>query len=303
MEEALAAVEDSLLQQARGTAVNLPRGHDMSSPGVYIAHMQGVLHERGVVGFKVCTAAPQGYRFLVYLISMDTGQLLAIIEANRLGQLRTGAATGVSVKYMARTGSKVVGVLGSGFQAGTQLEAVCHVSDVGSAVVYSPSSPNRIAFAERMSNQLGIPVAAVDSAREVADAAEVLITITASRSPVFDGKWLRPGMHVAAVGGANEYVTELDDDAILRPEVLVVDSMAQARKECGELLMPASRGLILWEQVRELWEVVGGRIPGRIRDDEVTLFKSLGMAIWDVAVAKAVYDKAVAQGVGVRVGD
>jgi len=303
MEEALVVVEDSLLQQARGTAVNLPRGHEIASPGVYIAHMQGALHEQGVVGFKVYTAAPQGYKFLVYLVSMDTGQLLAIIEANRLGQLRTGAATGVSVKHMARADSRVVGVLGSGFQAGTQLEAVWRIADVDSAVVYSPSSPNRNAFAERMSNQLGIPVAAVDSAREVVDAADVLITITASRSPVFDGKWLRPGMHVAAVGGANEYVTELDDDAILWPEVLVVDSLAQARKECGELLMPASRGLILWEQVRELWEVVGGRIPGRTSDDQVTLFKSLGMAIWDVAVAKAVYDKAVAQGVGARIGD
>ena len=105
------------------------------------------------------------------------------------------------------------------------------------------------------------------------------------------------------MGGANEYVTELDDDAVLRPDILVVDSIAQARKECGELLMPASRGLIVWGQVRELWEVVGGVVPGRRSDDEVTLFKSLGMAIWDVAVAKAVYDKAVAQGVGVRVGD
>jgi ornithine cyclodeaminase/alanine dehydrogenase-like protein (mu-crystallin family) len=252
MEEALLAVEDSLLQQARGTAVNLPRGHEIASPGVYIAHMQGALHEQGVVGFKVYTVAPQGYKFLVYLIIMDTGQLLAIIEANRLGQLRTGAATGVSVKHMARAGSRVAGVLGSGFQAGTQLEAVWRVADVDSAVVYSRNSPNRIAFAKRMSNQLGISVPAVDSAREVVDAADVLITITASGSPVFDGKWLRPGMHVAAVGGANEYVTELDDDAILRPEALVVDSLAQARKECGELLMPASRGLVLWEQVREL---------------------------------------------------
>ena len=303
MEDALAVVEESLLQQARGTAVNLPRAHSIAGPGVYVAHMQAALHEQGVAGFKAYTAASQGYRFLVYLISAESGRLLAIIEANRLGQLRTGAATGVSVKHMARHGRQVVGILGSGFQAETQLEAVCQVRDVESVAVYSRSATNRAAFAERMTGELGLTVVKADSARDVVDAADILITITSSRTPVFEGRWLTPGMHVAAVGGANEYVTELDDDAILRPEVLVVDSIAQARKECGELLMPASRGLVLWEQVRELWEVVGGSVPGRRGDDEVTLFKSLGMAIWDVAVAKAVYDKAVAQGVGMRVGD
>ena len=252
------AVEEVLLQQARGTAINLPRGHVNAAPNVYLAHMQGALHEQGVAGLKAYTAAPQGYRFLVYINSMDSGELLAIIEANRLGQLRTGAATGVSVKHMARGGKQLVGVLGSGFQAGTQLEAVCRVCDVESAAVYSPSLSRRAAFAERISRELDLPVTAMESARDVVEAADILITITSSRTPVFEGRWLRPGMHVAAVGGANEYVTELDDDAVTRPEVLVVDSIAQARRECGELLMPASRGLILWEQVRELWEIVGG---------------------------------------------
>ena len=299
----MTAVEKSLQQQARGTAVNLPRVHNFAGPGVYIAHMQGALYEQGVVGFKVYSASPHGHRFLVHLIDAESGQLLTIIEANRLGRLRTGAATGVSVKHMAKKGRHIVGILGSGYQAGTQLEAVCRVSDVESALVFSRSPQNRVAYAQRMSRELGISVTAAESARDVVDAADILITITSSRTPVFEGAWLRPGMHVAAVGGANEYVTELDDEAVLRPDVLVVDSIAQARKECGELLMPASRGLVLWGQVRELWEVVGGTVPGRRSDDEVTLFKSLGMAIWDVAVAKAVYDKAVAQGVGVRIGD
>lgn len=303
MEDALVAVEESLLQQAQGNAVNLPRAHSIAAPHVYLAHMQGALHEQGVVGFKAYTGSSQGYKFLVYITDMNSGELLAIIEANRMGQLRTGAATGISVKHMARSDRQVVGILGSGYQAGTQLEAVCRVCDVESAVVYSPSPQRRASYAENMSRELELPVTAVDSARDVVEAADILITITSSRTPVFEGQWLRPGMHVAAVGGANEYVTELDDDAVSRPDVLVVDSIAQAKKECGELLMPASRGLILWEQVRELWEVVDGSVAGRRSDDEVTLFKALGMAIWDVAVAKAVYDKAVAQGVGIRIGD
>ena len=127
------------------------------------------------------------------------------------------------------------------------------------------------------------------------------MTIAASPTPVCDGDWLQPGTHVTAVGGANAYVTELDDITIQRSDVLVVDDVAQARIECGEFMMPASRGIILWEQLRELWQVVGGVAPGRNNPQDITLFKSLGMALWDIAVAKAVHDRAVAQGVGTTI--
>jgi ornithine cyclodeaminase/alanine dehydrogenase-like protein (mu-crystallin family) len=303
MEESISAVEDSLNQLALGNSANRPRGHDIAGPGAYLAHMQAAAYEQGVTGFKTYTAASGGFRFFVYLFSTDTGQLHAVLEANRLGQLRTGAATGVGVRYIARSDSSTVGLLGTGFQASTQLEAVCQVRPIAEARVYSPTTEHKIAFAIRMTETLDMKVTPVDTPREAVEAADILITVTASRTPVFDGKWLQSGTHIAAVGGANEYIRELDDECIQRADAIVVDDLAQAKIECGELLMPASRGLIMWEQVRELWQVVSGAVPGRSFDDDVTLFKSLGMALWDIAVAKVVYDKAVARGVGIAMGD
>ena len=291
VEEAVPVVEAVLKQQAAGTATNLPRGHTIAGPGVMLAHMTAALHEQGVFGFKVYSIVDGKYQFFVLLYGVETGDLLAVIEANQLGRRRTGAASGVSAKYMAREDSAEVGILGSGFQAGAQLEAICSVRPIERVRVYSRNSENRNNFARQMSESLGIDIQAVDSPREVVESADILVTITNSRTPVFGGEWLRAGTHICAVGGANEYVTELDDTTILRADFIAVDSIAQARIECGELLMPTSRGLLLWEQVSELWQVVGGAKAGRRSAEDITLFKSLGMAMWDLAAAKVVYER------------
>ena len=291
VEDAVPVVEAVLKQQAAGTATNLPRGHTIAGPGVMLAHMTAALHEQGVFGFKVYSIVDGAYRFFVLLYSVESGDLLAVIEAASLGRMRTGAASGVSAKYMSREGSAEVGLLGSGFQAGAQLEAICSVRPIERVRVYSRNSENRSSFARRMSDALGIEVAAVDGPREVVEPADILVTITNSQTPVFDGEWLRPGTHICAVGGANEYVTELDDATIQRADFIAVDSITQAKIECGELLMPTSRGLLLWEQVSEFWQVVGGMKMGRRSTDDITLFKSLGMAMWDVAAAKVVYER------------
>ena len=297
VEEAVPVVEEALRQQATGAAINMPRGHTIAGPvagaGVMLAHMTAALHEQGVFGFKVYSIVAGEYRFFVLLYGMETGDLLAVLEANRLGRRRTGAASGVSAKYMSREDSRELGILGSGFQAGAQLEAICNVRPIERVRVHSRNPQNRNRFARRMTETLGIEVLAVDAPREVVESADILVTITNSRTPVFDGEWLRPGAHICAVGGANEYVTELDDATIRRADSIVVDSIAQAKIECGELLMPISRGLLLWEQVSELWQVVGGQKAGRRGDADITLFKSLGMAIWDLAAAKVVYDRYV----------
>ena len=201
---------------------------------------------------------------------------------------------------MARPDAATVGVIGSGFQARTQLEAVSKVRDLSAARVYSPNPERRSAYASEMSERLGFEVIPVDSARASVAGADIIITITSSRTPVLHGEWLEPGMHVNAVGGADPYVTELDDAAVQRADLIVVDDRTQSRIESGELMMTAGRGLVLWEQMPELWELVSGRTPGRHRPEDVTLFKSLGMAIWDIAAAKAVYDRAVAEGAGLE---
>jgi len=300
MEEAISAVEEALKHQALGSAVNRPRASVIARPGAGLYSMEAVCSYIDVFGFKTYTANSEGYRFLVYLYSADTGELLSMLQAGRLGQLRTGAATAVATSRMAPRDASVVAILGSGHQARTQLEGICRVRAVAAARVYSPNSDHRRVYAEEMSQKLNVEVTSADSPRLAVEGADIVVTITDSRTPVFDGRWLRPGMHVTAAGGANMYVSELDDATFERANVLVVDDIPQARIECGELIMAASNGVILWEQVRELWQVIGGVTPGRHSPDDITLFKSLGMALWDVAVAKAVYDKAVAQGVGTR---
>ena len=291
VEEAAPAVEAALKQQASGAAANMPRGHAIAGPGLMLAHMTASLHEQGVFGFKTYSIVDGKYKFFVLLYSIQTGDLLAVFEAASLGRLRTGAASGVSAKYMSREDSADVGILGSGFQAGAQLEAICSVRPIERVRVYSRSPENRNDFARRMAQTLGIDARAVGTTREAVESADILVTITNSPTPVFSGDWLRPGMHICAVGGANEYVTELDDATIQRADIIAVDSIAQAKIECGELLMPISRGLLLWEQVNELWQVVGNLKAGRHTENDITLFKSLGMAIWDIAAAKVVYEK------------
>ena len=291
-------VESSLLHLANGAALNQPRQRLTSGPDTNVNTMMAADNELGVFGLKTYTLARGVYNFFVLLSDSQTGELLAIIEANRMGQLRTGAATGVATKFMARPDASTVGVVGSGFQARTQLEAVSHTRDLRSAKVFSPNRDRRTAYASEMAEQLGLEVTAVDSARAAVESSDIIITITSSRTPVLEGRWLESGMHVNAAGGADPYVTELDEAAVQRADVIVVDDREQAKIESGELMMPAGRGLVLWEQMRELSAVVSGQTPGRDSAGDVTLFKSLGMALWDISAAKAVYDRAIAEGAG-----
>ena len=298
MAEAIEAVEGVLKHQAQGLATNRPRVRVVSGPAVDLNSLQAADYESGIFGFKTYVYAPGSARMFVYLYSIEGGHLLSITEASRLGQLRTGAATGVATRYMARQDSAVVGVLGSGYQARTQLEAVCTVRPVARALVYSPTAEHRHDYAEEMSSYLGIEVTPLASPGAVVDGADILLVITNSATPVFEGEWVRPGTHIAAAGGADVYVRELDDTTLQRADLVVADDIANGRIECGEFIQAASRGVILWEGLRELWQVVGGEISGRTAPEDITLFKSLGMALWDIAAAKAVYDKATARGIG-----
>ena len=301
MDAALYAVERSLFHQAAGNAINQPRRRLTAGPDTHVNTMMASDAEWGVFGFKTYTYAGGVYNFFVFLSDSDTGALLAIIEANRMGQLRTGAATGVSAKFMARNDSSRVGVIGSGFQARTQLEAISKARELESVKVYSRSAERRNAYAREMSGNLRLDVAPAESAREAVDGSDIVVTITSSRTPVLYGEWLEPGMHIVAAGGADPYVSELDFVVAQRADLVVVDDRGQSAIESGELMMPAARGLLIWERTRELWQVVAGHASGRDSSEDVTLFKSLGMALWDVASAKVVYDSAVERGVGLSI--
>jgi ornithine cyclodeaminase/alanine dehydrogenase-like protein (mu-crystallin family) len=253
-----------------------------------------------VFGYKAYPSfeGPAGSKTVVMLYDYDTGALLACIEAGRLGQIRTGAATGLATRYMARAGAGAVAVIGTGFQARSQLEAVCAVRPIRQARVFSRRPERREEFARQMSQRLGLEVSAAGSAQECVAGADIVVTITPAREPVLQGEWLAPGAHINAAGGNHWMRREIDEATVARARLIVVDDLDQAKLECGDLLWPEARGAFRWDMAHELQEVVAGRVSGRTDDQAITLFESMGVALEDIAAAQLVYRKAREQGIG-----
>lgn len=296
MPDVVAAVEDAFRQAGLGTAVNRPR-HRASSGDTILHVMSAAIPALGVMGLKAYSSARDGTRFLAMLYSTETGELLAVMEADRLGQMRTGAASAVATKYLARPDAGTVGIIGTGWQARSQLAAVACVRPVALVKCYSRDARRREAFAEEMIRELGAEVVAAERAEEAVEA-EIIITATTSSEPVLSGAWLRPGMHVNAIGSNWAQKRELDTEAVTRAGRIVVDDLEQAKLEAGDLIQPVEESVLDWERVVELGTVVAGTEPGRRSADEITLFESQGIALEDVAAMKLAYDRARALGVG-----
>jgi len=298
--DAIDSVELAFRELGEGRAINHPRQR-IRLPGTTLHYMVAAIPCLNAMGYKAYTVSRSGAKFLFMLYSTQTGELLAIIEADRLGQMRTGAATGVATKYMAREDAKIVGIFGSGWQARSQLAAVCAVRKITGVKVYSRKPEKRQAFAEEMSKQLGIDIIPVETAEEAARDSDIIITITTSKEPVFKGEWIGAGAHINAAGSNALIRSELDETTIKRSAIIAVDSREQARIECGDLLGPIERGIIRWEQTLELAEIVCGRIKSRESDEQITLFESQGLAVEDVAVAARVYGLALREQIGEEV--
>jgi ornithine cyclodeaminase/alanine dehydrogenase len=241
--------------------------------------------EARVMGLKAYATVRGSAKFVVLLFSAETASLLAVIEADRLGQMRTGAASGVATRHLARPDADRVGCYGTGWQARSQLEAVCAVRKVREVRVYGRDPERRARFAEEMAAGLGVSVTAVERPEAAARDASILVTITSSKTPVLEGRWIAPGTHVNAAGSNALQRAEVDVEAVRRAGLIVTDSIEQARLECGDLVAPLEQGVIRWEDVRELGEIVAGKRPGRRSPEEITLFESQGVAMEDVAVA------------------
>ena len=297
MQDALEAVELAFKAQATGDATNDSRRRVRANNAILMT-MSGAIASRHVFGLKAYSVARGKARFHVSLYDTATGELLALIEADKLGQMRTGAASGIATKYLARDDAKTVGIYGTGWQAQSQLAAVCAVRNVESVKVYSRSEEKRNNFSATMSQELSTanitPVAEPEAAAE----SDILITITSSREPVLKGAWIQAGTHINAAGGNSILRSEVDDEVIKRANFIAVDSKDQARLEAGELVFPIEKGLLTWERVQEVCHVVNGDVQGRKNSDDITLFKSLGLAIEDVATAALIYRQAVAQKIG-----
>ncbi|HVG22148.1 MAG TPA: ornithine cyclodeaminase family protein [Blastocatellia bacterium] len=297
IETTIAAVEEALRDQAEGVATNRPRCR-VAVPSSQLHVMSAGDRRLGVYGLKAYTASRKGARFLVLLYDSESGDMLAMIEADRLGQMRTGAASGVATKYMARESADTLGVYGAGWQAESQMMAVCAVRRIKTAKVYSRKRDRREAFARRMTALLRCDVTAVESPEDAARGCSIIITATTARTPVLEGKWVEPGVHINAVGSNFLSKAEIDVEAIGRASVVAVDSIEQSRMEAGDLVPAIERGIISWESVTELGRIVAGRERGRSSDSDITLFKSNGIALEDISTALRVYNLARERGIG-----
>ncbi len=297
MQDALQAVETAFKAQATGDATNEARRRVRANNAILMT-MSGAIASLNVFGLKAYSVARGKARFHVSLYDTTTGAMLALIEADKLGQMRTGAASGIATKYLARQEAKTVGIYGTGWQAQSQLAAVCGVRQIESVKVYSRSEEKRNQFCTTMHQQLGIANITPVAEPEAAAQADILITITSAREPVLKGAWLQAGTHINAAGGNSILRSEVDDDVIKRAHFIAVDSKDQARMEAGEFVFPVEKGLLTWERVQEVCHVVNGTAQGRKNPADITLFKSLGLAIEDVATAALIYRQAVAQKIG-----
>lgn len=294
---ALESVEEVFRWQASGQTVNRPRVR-LPAPNGLLQVMPASVPEAGAMGLKAYTVVKGRVRFVVLLFSSETGALQAIFEADRLGQVRTGAASGVATKYLARPDADVVGCFGTGHQATTQLEAICAVRPIRKVQVFGRNAERRQRFAKEMAERLKIPVIPVERPQETARGASILVTVTNSKTPVLQGAWIELGAHVNAAGSNALDRAEIDAETVRRSALVVVDSREQAQIECGDLVEPLKQGVIGWDRVKELGEIVAGKSSGRPSSAAITLFESQGLAMEDVAVARAVFERARAEGVG-----
>ncbi|MES2459737.1 MAG: ornithine cyclodeaminase family protein [Armatimonadota bacterium] len=299
MPEAIAAVEAAYSAQASGLgAHNEPRTRFFLPHGA-MNNMSAALPCKGVMGTKTYTAFGSKVRFWVMLYSSDSGELLALIEGNALGQLRTGAATGVAAKYLSHEDATRASLFGTGCQAESQAEALIAVRPgIREVQVYSRDATNRETFCRKMTARLGTRFSPLSSAEETARTTQIIITATSAQEPILKGEWLSPGDFVAAVGANRLTAREIDENVVSRASRIIVDDIDQARAEAAELIFAYERGRWSWADAVPLSLIVSGQAPKRTSLEDITVFKSLGIALEDIAVAQVVYENAKARSIG-----
>jgi alanine dehydrogenase len=298
MPMALTAVEESFRRLATGSAIVHPRQRLHIPSKSYLHYMAAADATGGYMGLKIYSSAKEGLRFIVPLFNVTTGDLAAIIEADFLGQVRTGAASGVATRWMSREDSRIVGIIGTGLQARTQLEAVSLVRKLGDVRVCGRDANRREKFVAEMAAQLRVPVRSAANAEEAVRDADIVITSTTSTNPVVEGRWLKKGTHINAIGANFPQKRELDAEAVERCDVIAVDSREQSKLESGDLIQVFGQDDMRWSRVAEMADIVAGRAPGRTNPEQITLFKSNGIAIEDIVVAGQIYELARQRKIG-----
>jgi alanine dehydrogenase len=293
--EVIDILETAFRDQAAGRAWNNPRNR-LRLPGTTLHMMAGAIP--GYFGYKAYTVTAGKTHFLFFLYSAQTTDLLAIIEADALGQKRTGAASGLATRLMAKPDSSQATLFGAGWQAQSQLLAIVAARNLKRVWIASRRAERRDAFIKKMQPLVKAELVSAHSAEEAVRSSDIVTTITSSREPVLKGEWLPSGIHINAAGGNLLLRREIDDDVVLKANRLVVDSLDQSKIESGEFLGVIESGKRHWEDFIELRDVVAGFKPGRTSPSDITLFKSGGVALEDVAIGKLIYERAVERQVG-----
>jgi len=289
--DAVEVIEGSFRRLAAGAVEIAPRRRLRLDEG-RLADMAAVDLELGYAGVKTYAGFADGAAFVVALFAVDRPELVALLEADWLGRLRTGAASAVAAKYLAQEGASSLGVIGCGTQADTQVACIrAAVPTIERVVAFCRTERHLQAFCKRVGAEPG------ESHRDAADQ-DVVVTITTSRDPVLRGEWLRDGALVCAVGANNASSRELDNVVLERASFVCCDWLPQARIESADLIEPVEQGVLDWLEVHELQEVVAGELPGRQLHDDIVVFKSNGIAAWDVAIATAAVERARERNVG-----
>lgn len=297
IEMALDGVESAHRELALGQAVDIPRARTRL-PQTALHILQGGLPAQGILGYKAYTSNRSGNRFLIHLFDAASGQLKAVIEANYLGMIRTGAASAVAAKWLARPDASVAGVFGAGWQAEGHIRALSAVLPLERVKVYSRQQDRLLAFCKRLGELTGVAVVAAETPEETVRGSDVIGTVTTASHPLFEADWLEAGTHINAAGSNALIRQELSEAAIRRCDLLAVDSVPTALAEAGDLLPLFEKGRLHPRQLVELGEIIVGRHAGRGDAGEITLFESQGLAIQDLAVASRVLAAAEALGLG-----
>ncbi len=297
MDLALDAVAAAFRKLAIDEAVNVPRQRCQTDQ-VMLHVLPAATKTLGVLGFKAYTASKAGARFHVTLFDGKTGEMTTILEADVLGQFRTGAASGVATKKLARADANTVGCLGTGKQARTQLLAVCKVRQVKKIHVFGRDAEKRKAFATQIATETGVEVVPVETAEDAVRGLDIVITATNAREPVLFGAWISEGQHLNLVGSNFLAKAEADVEVFRKATVVAVDSKEQAKLEAGDFVTALNTGVLHWADIHEFAPLFVGKYPGRESPQDVTVFKSLGLGIEDITLAVKVVELAKQQGLG-----
>ena len=301
MSDAIECMERAFREEGEGATLQPPRLNVKAGRG-WLRIGPATLEKSGWMGFKAMNLVPgTGVRYQVHLYEIASGSLVAIMDAQHLTTLRTGATSAVATRRLARSGAGTVALLGSGVEARAQLEAMQVEGRVGSARVFSPTKANREQLAVDFAQRYRMKIAPADSAEEAVSGADLILAAVKSTEPVLFGRWLRAGTHINSVGTARRDQREIDQETFERSARIIVDTKDGVFGEAGDAV--AAQARIDAQKVHELAKVVTGAAQGRESPEEITLFKSVGTGIQDIAVAALIYQRAVERSVGVELGE